>query len=272
MSDGAGPPDWAALEAELDAWAAAGLRATIWWRDDDAASDSPALRRLLDLAAATGAPLALAAIPAKVEAGLAELLAAHAADTTVLQHGYAHQNHAEPGDKKCELVSPARRPAVLDELRRGRERLTVLFGDRFLPVLVPPWNRLDPGLAARLPGLGFCGLSTFKPRRTAEAAPGLIQVNCHLDLLQWKPARRFLGGAAALALLTGHLLARRQGRADPQEPSGLLGHHLVQDAETWVFLTALLDRLNRHPAAALLGAAEIFAGPAGVTPARQAAP
>lgn len=272
MKDSAGAQAWATLEAELDAWAAAGRRATVWWRDDDAAGDSPALQRLLDLAAASGAPLALAVIPATADAGLAEVLAAHPAAATVLQHGYAHQDHAGPGAKKCELVSPARHPAIIDELRRGRDRLSALFGDRFLPVLVPPWNRLDPGLAARLPALGYGGLSTYKPRQPAEAVPGLVQANCHLDLLQWKPVRRFLGGAAALALLTGHLLDRRQGRADPEEPSGLLGHHLVQDAATWDFLAALLDRLRRHPAAAFLSAAEVFAGSTGAKPAKQAAP
>ena len=44
---------WDALARELDAWGEAGAVATLWWRDDDAVADTPTLRRLLSLAAAT---------------------------------------------------------------------------------------------------------------------------------------------------------------------------------------------------------------------------
>lgn len=250
---------WAALEAELDAWAAAGRSARIWWRDDDAVADAPALRRLLDLAAAQGAPLALAVIPAAAEDSLAALLDGHTADTAVLQHGFAHRDHAAPGGKKCELVDPDSRPAVLDELRRGRDGLAARFGRRFLPVLVPPWNRIAPALVARLPDLGFRGLSAYKARTASEAAPGVIQANCHLDLMQWRPDRRFLGVEAALALLREHLAARRRGTADAAEPSGILSHHRVHDAAAWDFLATLLARLTRHPAVRLLPAGPVFA-------------
>ena len=40
---------WQVLDDELAAWAAAGQRATFWWRDDDAAEDCPDLAQLLDL-------------------------------------------------------------------------------------------------------------------------------------------------------------------------------------------------------------------------------
>jgi len=133
---------WTALGSELDAWAAAGREALIWWRDDDATAPSDALHRLLDLAAAAEAPLALAVIPAKAESDLDALLEGHSAETAVLQHGFAHQNHAPAGTKKCELVSPASRETVPDELRQGRDSLARRFPARFLPVLVPPWNRI----------------------------------------------------------------------------------------------------------------------------------
>ncbi len=256
------PGAWTALEAELDAWAAAGREAQIWWRDDDAAAPSPALERLLELAAGQAAPLALAVIPAKAEGALAALLDSRSAQTAVLQHGFAHVNNAGslagPGAKKCELVDPQARPAVLDELRRGREGLAERFGRRFLPVLVPPWNRIAAALLPQLPGLGFAGLSTYKARTAAEAAPGLLQVNCHLDLMQWRPERRFLGAEATLALLSGHLAAKRQGTADPGEPSGILSHHEVHDGAAWDFLGELLARLTAHRAVRLLPATAVF--------------
>lgn len=254
---------WSALERELDAWGAAGREATLWWRDDDAVAPSPGLDRLLDLAA-SAAPLALAVIPAEAAPALATRLDGHAAanptaEIHVLQHGWAHRNNAPDGEKKCELVDPARHRALPDELRRGRLRLEEIFGARCAPVLVPPWNRLDPALLPHLPGLGFTGLSTYKARAGAQPAPGLTQVNCHLDILQWRPERRFLGTRAALDLLCGHLAARRGGDADPAEPSGILSHHRVHDAAAWDFLAELLARLGAHPAARLLQPAEVFA-------------
>lgn len=252
---------WDSLARELDAWAAAGRTAALWWRDDDAGAPSPALERLLDLAAQSAAPLALAVIPARAGAALATTLERHAADTAVLQHGAAHLNHAPEGAKKCELVDPAMRPALPAELRRCRQHLERLFGARFRPVMVPPWNRIAEPLAAALPQLGFIGLSTYQARGRGPASPDLCQVNCHVDILQWRPQRRFLGRDAALALLTGHLAAKRAGEADAEEPTGILSHHQAHDEAAWDFLAALLDRLARHPAVRLLPAERVFAAP-----------
>src|SRR3546814_17018864 len=107
-----------------------------------------------------------------------------------------------------------------DLLARGRERLAALFGPRSLPVMVPPWNRIDAALAERLPGLGFAALSTYQARTTATAAPGLVQTNCHLDILRWKPERRFLGTEDSLGLMTDHLAATRPGTAAATAPTG----------------------------------------------------
>jgi len=257
---------WQALEAELDAWAGAGRRAQVWWRDDDATAPSVALERLLALAEVHRAPLALAVIPARAGPALAACVAT-ATDVAVLQHGYAHENHAPAGAKKCELVDPGARPTLTAELENGRERLGALFGPRLLTVMVPPWNRIAPALALRLPALGFTGLSTYRARTAAEAAPGLCQVNTQADILQWHPQRRFLGTVAALDLLTGHLAAKRRGAADPDEPSGILSHHAVHDEAAWRFLDALLAHLARHPAVQLLPAAEAFAPAARRAPA-----
>src|SRR3546814_11491587 len=111
--------------------------------------------------------------------------------------GYAHTIHAPAGAQKCELVDPALRPAVLDELARGRERLAALFGPRSLPVMVPPWNRIDAAFAERLPGLGFAALSSYQAPTTATAAPGLGQTNCHPPTPQWNPEDKFLGTQTA---------------------------------------------------------------------------
>lgn len=250
---------WAALSQELDAWQASGRRATLWWRDDDAVEPTAALERLLDLARETGVPLALAVIPARASQRLAARLARADARPAVLQHGFAHLNHAAAGEKKIELGGQRPGETVLEELSRGRAMLVALFGEAAGAVLVPPWNRIANGLPPALTGLGYRGLSTFQPRPATEAAPGLVQVNTHVDILRWRAPRGFAGEAAALSALVGHLAARRTGAVDPAEPTGLLSHHLAQDTAAWAFLGALLRRLSAHPVVRFLDAEAAFA-------------
>jgi hypothetical protein len=184
-------------------------------------------------------PLALAVVPASATPALAARLA-RAPGIDLLQHGYAHTNHAPPGDKKIELGT--HRPAmfVLGELGTGRLALERLFDRRVLPVLVPPWNRIAPSLVPTLPEIGYRGLSTFGPRRRAHPVAGLLQVNTHLDLINWE-TRRFAGVAEVLAGLVQALAASRAGTA---EPVGLLSHHLAMDEAAWDFLQSFWGRVG----------------------------
>ncbi|MGQ0676043.1 MAG: polysaccharide deacetylase family protein [Rhodospirillales bacterium] len=261
QADAAGAaPGWSALARELDAWAKADRTATFWWRDDDAVAATPELRRLLDLARHHGAPLALAVIPRRAEPGLFAALAGYK-NVRVLQHGYDHANHAPAGAKKCEL-GPERPPAkVLAELAEGRARLRKAAAGLLLDALVPPWNRIDPAVAAGLPGLGFIGLSAANPRPAARDAAGLLRANTHVDPVDWHGGRGFVGESAALGAALKHLAARRLGDADRDEPTGLLTHHLVQDAACWRFVDRFLAATTRHPRARWLDAAMVF-GPA----------
>jgi len=228
---------WDDLARELDAWGAAARTATLWWRDDDAVRPTAALTHLQALAQSHGLVPALAVVPRDAEAELP--------GAALLQHGFAHIDHGVA--KKAEL-GPERAPeAVAAELASGRARLVALFAGRALPVLTPPWNRIAPAVTRLLPGLGFRGLSTFRPRAAREAAEGLLQVNTHVDIIDWR-TRRFAGEAAALSALTGHLAARRGGTADAEEPTGLLSHHLVHDASSWTFLDRLFAATRRHAA------------------------
>jgi hypothetical protein len=264
---------WRELEKELEAWARSRRPAAFWWRDDDAVEPSPALDRLLDLAASGRAPLALAVIPARASSGLAAQLADAGKQIAVLQHGFDHTNHAPDGEKHVELNEQRPRAVLREELARGRAILAALFGERALPVLVPPWNRMAQDLIPELTGLGIRGLSCHTPRTTANPASGLIQCNTHVDVLRWKPERGFLGEGAALDLLIRHLSARRcideghvpagDGSLDPDEPTGLLTHHLAMDEPAWDFMARLLECLTRQPAVHWVSATEAFAATGG---------
>lgn len=244
---------WDALARECDAWAADGRSIELWWRDDDAVADTPALRRLCDIAAV---PLSLAVIPAKLTTSLPAFLKSHRS-VSVLQHGFDHTNRAPAGGKKSEF--PATRPwaEVARVLGQGRDKLAAAFGGQFVPALTPPWNRIDAGHAARLTELGYRGLTTYLPRKAPKNA-GITQINTHVDVIDWHGSRGFLGVAASLDLLTRHLAAKRLGEADPAEPTGLLTHHLVHDTETWTFLGALLGWCADKPFISWRSAADLF--------------
>ncbi|HYB11128.1 MAG TPA: polysaccharide deacetylase family protein [Alphaproteobacteria bacterium] len=263
----AGIANWDGLTRELDKWIAGptepgkgvvGRRATLWWRDDDATGPSPALGRLMRLRRDYDLPLTLAVIPARADARLVASIEGERAVTPV-QHGFAHQNHAPSGAKNGEL-GPARPIAAnCADLAAGARRMRELFGTRSVSVLVPPWNRIDRALIAHLPGLGFHGLSTFGPRAAAEPVAGLGQANTHIDIVDWRGGRGFVGEAKALAVAIEHLKARRTAAADPDEPTGLLTHHLAHDDACWRFLERFFETIAAHPGARWLAAEEIFA-------------
>jgi len=248
-------PSWDALRQELDRWAEAGRPATFWWRDDDAGPEVPALASLLALRGDLGAPLALAAVPDRLQDAAAARIAADPG-AEVVQHGLAHANHAPAGEKKAEYGAHRPVAAMLAELSHGLKTLRARLGGRVQAVLVPPWNRIAAPLAAELGRAGYAGLSLFGPRRSAP--PGLRLVNTHVDIVDWHGGRGFVGEAGALAAAVGHLAARREARADAGEATGLLTHHLVHDAACWGFVRRFVAGVAAHPAARWVGARELF--------------
>ena len=239
--------EWTRLADELDQWCCEGRMATLWWRDDDAVTVTPAFERLLELHRHHGVTPALAVIPAPAEDTLVAKLESHP-QIAVLQHGYAHKNYASEGERAIEVGGRRHPREVIGDMEVGRDRLAGMFPDRFLPVMVPPWNRVAPGLLAGLRDLGFRALSTFAARSQAQAVPGMHQTNCHLDVIDWRAGRCFRGEARLLRSLCDQLLARRTGSVDAREPTGVLSHHLAHDEACWRFLGALLEFCARHPA------------------------
>ena len=164
---------WIDLGDELDAWAEQGRVARLWWRDDDAVAPTPQLEALIELA--DGVPLGLAVIPAMARPDLADVLDS-APQVAVLQHGWRHANHAGAG-KKSEFPAtapptkppPTSPPAVTAS--------TELFGDRFLPVLAPPWNRFAVEFAPLLSEAGLIDCQAGAAPR-ADASPGSRRPMC----------------------------------------------------------------------------------------------
>lgn len=242
---------------ELDAWREMDRTATFWWRDDDSVNEDPAIDFMLTVRRRLQIPLAISAVPTSTDALFAEAVLAES-DVWVLQHGYAHHDQAPTGEKKCEFAGNRAKRVVCEELCAGARLLKDLFGARSLPVLVPPWNRIHEDWIRELPGLGYRGLSLFAPRSMAYAAPGIRVVNTHVDVIDWRGTREYVGLKDALGRVVLHLKKRRRNDVDADEPTGLLTHHLVHDAHCWAFLEELVGRTMTHPAARWLNAAYIF--------------
>lgn len=222
------------LETELQNWRAAGKQPQVWWRDDDAVSLTPELKRLTQLTGDAGVGVLLAVIPAHADQELAKFVGQHG-HLQPCVHGWSHTNHAPASEKKCELGTHRALDIVLSEIERGRERLARLFGMGLAPVLVPPWNRMRDDLAPRLREVGIKAFSTFAHKRPHPE----IQVNTHVDVMDWKAP----GGAAGKTsdrlqdeLATALAVARTNGFY----PVGLLTHHLVHDEAAWFSLSTIV--------------------------------
>lgn len=255
--DQAPAAEWPDLVDELDRWGEAGRVADFWWRDDDAVTLTPQLGALLRLAAEV--PVALAVIPALARPELATALDGDAR-IAVLQHGWQHANRATHG-KKSEYPEGRSAAVVGAELGAGRARLDALFGQRAVALLVPPWNRFANEFLPLLSRNGIAGISTMVTPSGAAlppglVVPGLVAIDVHVDLVAWREDRGFIGAAAALGRLVGHLRANRLDATDRAGPIGILTHHLIMDPPTVAFLERLTALIGSHAASRWAAAGE----------------
>lgn len=236
---------WRVLRTELDLWAQSGRTVRLWLRDDDAVAPSPALQRLADLSERFALPVLLGIIPMLAEPTLPAALR-NRPSLLPCQHGCWHRNHAQPGGKKSEFGRERPFAVIEAEIASSRARLDDLFGPSLLPVFVPPWNRIDPGLEARLPELGFSGLSCFRGfEPSMEGGP--VVVNTVVDIMDWQGGR--IGRTAeALAMEAGAFLLQSRLRNETDAVLGLLLHHRDHDHGAWSALDAMLNLFCNHAA------------------------
>ena len=117
----------------------------------------------------------------------------------------------------------------------GKDRLRYLFPKLIRSIFVPP------GIDGRrhiTPSHTGSKLSTFGPAKTNIE---LQQINTHIDIIDWRGTRGFVGQAVALVILCDHLFKRRISEIHTGMAIGLMTHHLNHDKET----TALLGAPNR---------------------------
>jgi hypothetical protein len=238
--------DWKPLREELANWGHDGRVIPVWWRDDDAIEATPELARLANLSQALDLPVHLACIPRDVTQGLVQEVA-QSDQLIPVVHGWAHQNHAPQDAKKAEFGATRDPVIVQQDLTSGMEQANALFGARLCPMFVPPWNRFAPEFLAFLAEAEYQAVSTFLPREQAFAAPGVTQINTHLDPIAWRSTRGLVPPEQLIVSTVKLLCDRRLGLADTNEPLGYLTHHLVHDEDIWEFTRQFLSELRNGP-------------------------
>ncbi|MEM7318252.1 MAG: polysaccharide deacetylase family protein [Pseudomonadota bacterium] len=238
--------NWAPLTEELNVWRREKRKIPIWWRDDDAVDVTLQLDRLRTLARRLGIPIHLAIIPAGATETLAKTVGS-LPELIPVVHGWAHKNHSPGDQKKAEFGSHRPDTNLAKDTARSLRRLGELFGADLHPCFVPPWNRICDTAVANLAEQGYRALSTYGPRKSVFPAPGLEQINTHIDPIDWRNTRSLVDQDKLIEQLVRTLADRRLGQADHREPLGLLTHHLVHDEPIWDFTQAVLSRLLDGP-------------------------
>ncbi len=228
------------LARELELWQAQEQRPQIWWRDDDAVKAGAELARLEKLAGQYSFPVTLAVIPQFADQNLSDFVR-QSSFLNVATHGYGHHNHAAAMQKKTELTEnlPHRDVShVWQELIQARNIIRNLFDEDAGAILVPPWNRISLPVLGGLDQCGFKLLSTFGERKLPSSMP---QINCHVDLMDWKPLRR---GKPVEYVLAELVDALEKARFGDFWPVGILSHHLVHDDTAWMSAEFLMKTIS----------------------------
>jgi hypothetical protein len=224
---------WLPLCAALARRQDAGLETRLWLRDDDAVMATAALDRLLGLTGDFAMPVAIAVVPALTSEVFAQYLAGYLHATPVI-HGWNHTNYAPAGEKKQEFGDNRHSDIVLADLSAALQRMVKLHGNKLVPMLVPPWNRIGTNILPHLAELGFTALSCFGDSRFETP---VSVINTHVDLIDWHGT----GGCREHPILVAGLIEQLHRTGQTNAPIGILGHHLVHDGAAWRFLEELFE-------------------------------
>jgi hypothetical protein len=236
--------DFNDLRQELRSWEAEGLRASLWLRDDDLVRSSERMDAMSRVLERFRLRALVSIIPALMEKDLPSALQDYPYYVPC-QHGFAHKNHEPDNAPKAEF-GPARPLADAEaDILAGRQLLTEAFGDRLTAIFVPPWNRITPSLAAKLPQLGINGLSGYTRQLDGAAVPGLAIRDADIDVLNWEMPED--GGVAVMppAAISERLVMILKNRREHDRwnkiPIGILTHHRAMNSLAWDVVAAVVQ-------------------------------
>ncbi|WP_407158779.1 hypothetical protein [Bradyrhizobium sp. STM 3557] len=251
---------------ELDLWAARGLKASFWMRDDDAVEVSDSLVLLREIAARYAVKIGLAVIPGQAVPELTSFLETNARHFYPMCHGWQHINY-NTRHKPAEFGAERPHPKLVHDAELALGSFSAAFR-HVKPIFVPPFNRITPALIRALPRVGFFGVSlmpTLLEQKLARLGskinvalpvplPDLRssnRIDVHIDLINWQ-TRSAQDYRLLAQQLVRELRYRRLGYLRTDSPIGLLTHHLAHNLSIWRACDDVLGFLRSHPAVQFL--------------------
>ena len=159
-----------------------GRPVALWWRDDDAVADTPALRRLLEIATV---PLALAVIPARLEPSLALLLQ----ESANRQRAAARLRPHQPRGRRGQEIGISRDPPLAGDRERPAGGPRAVDGSVRRTLRAGPDPALEPDRCRPRGAVEGLEVSRVNDLFGAKAgkSPGLDpgQHPCRRDRLAW---------------------------------------------------------------------------------------
>lgn len=230
----------AELKSKLENLEAEEKALHIFFRDDDVDEDEVSLRRLLNLFLYRQVPVNLGVIPERLTDLAVRLLAqSHHTFPDLIelnQHGWQHINHERTG-KKCEFGISRTYSEQLEDIARGKAKITEAFGHDWFPVFIPPWNRCTAATYEALDQLGFLVLSK-KQGECPVSGYRFREISITLDLYRWK-------GAVALRPLE-EIIGDLIEQIEQRKTLGIMLHHKVMADEAFSFLERLLEIFSQY--------------------------
>ena len=248
--------EFAALRKELELWECTGVGCQLWWRDDDLTTVTPQLLRMQEVSERNNVPALLAVIPGQATSTLGNDTA-HMGSFDFAQHGWLHQNHEANSRAKSEFGIGRSIDASVEDMRRGSRQMVELFGKRYINVFVPPWNHLSTELPPYMETLDYLGLSRHVDQEKILMPPSIVDVNTHIDILQWATRPSLQKPDVIIAQLAQLLCQQREGRA-VESPIGILSHHRVMADDSWQFLDELFSFTGRYHCVNWIRPSELF--------------
>ncbi|MDC0074355.1 hypothetical protein OAK17_05850, partial [Alphaproteobacteria bacterium] len=210
-----------------------------WLRDDDAIKFTPNLKKFSIICKKYNIPMNLAVIPKLIEDSLIEFVS-NEKNIYILIHGLRHLNYANKNQKKSEFGSNRDIETMLLEIQKGLEINKETFGEKSLPVFVPPWNRVNNKILNQLINIGIIGFSGINStsflRQQFKSYNPLIIRNADIDIINWKSNKSFMGEELLLKSIISEIKVRIKNIHLRSEPICILSHHEIMKNESFKFI------------------------------------
>lgn len=249
------PPDDWRDQLEKAIVRASGNRAhTIFFRADDIGAGGRAFEAMCRLFRYHEIPIAMAVVPAWLSAvRRTQLFQAAPLEEPYWgwhQHGWRHVNWQRVG-KKSEFTEQRPFEKQWHDIWQGQQKMKEIFGDHFLPVFTPPWNRLSAATLRIIQELNFQGVSLAGPFPRGVKSPiTLRNLRIQVDLHTRKEKDGLADFGALLEELTIHPSKR--------EPLGIMIHHHHMTYFAFEFLHELLSILKNRTRSRFLSFREML--------------